>query len=171
MKLVALYFIFLNVGLFSQSYKCDCIIKLVDRDLKMKAWEKNKEVKDYLKLPATNEKYTLYQIVKDSSIFWFIKTNSTEPSKQIMRVKKVANLLNVTVQFNGSDSIPIYSEPKDGSKIVGYYNKSKDGLSAMEKENGYEITDCWFKGCKNGYVKIDAPKYTGWIKKENYLNK
>ncbi len=159
---------------FSQTNNCDCIEKLLSHLIN--------EVGrlEYYKLkPKIIEKYHYVKIIKDSASFWyFVTPEDGSGTTKAIKLIKAPNLIMVNVKFNNLDSIAVYEEPKNDSKIVKYLYSNKRALDAIDKRSGYEQNDHMFSSCKNGWVKINNPsgkndknKYfaTGWIKKENYM--
>jgi len=161
-----------NIG-FSQSKICDCIVKIEPAKLYISLHELgllwNDEIpKEYQPLLPLKTGTTAYhKIIKDSAAFWFIQPHPREPKSKYSTVqsKKLPTTFLVRIQFNGKDSIPVYTEANEKSKIMRYIKRGKENT---------EDNDYWFVGCKPGFVKLKFIEQTmpsGWISKENYLHK
>ena len=181
MKKTVITLILLNFSLiYAQNNTCDCVVKLLDYQLKVKANLKNKIPEGYYKLkPKGDNKYSYHIIVKDSSSFWVFKPYNNDTSKkEIVKVNKLAGVICINIPFNHIDSIPIYTEPNKDSPIIKYIYKDSRTLTYTDKMIGYELNDQWFSACKKDWVKIttasgknDKNKYsaTGWVNKQHYL--
>jgi hypothetical protein len=175
MKRIFLIIILVNhLASFSQTNNCDCIEKLLS------PYINSTGSLDYNKLkPKIIGIHHYVKIIKDSANFWYFVTpeNGSETTK-VIKLKKAPHLIMVNIKFNNLDSIPVYEEPKNESKIVKYLYPQKWALHPFTKQQGGEQNDHLFSSCKNGWVKINNPsgkndtnKYfaTGWIKKEHFL--
>lgn len=162
---------FSQIG-FSQGNKCNCLVKLTEREFKLRTTLKSYGAEDYYKIkPKTGQKFSTHVVIKDSAGLWYIKPYiKEEAGAKIVTVKKSAQILCLVVQFNSLDSIPLYSEANKDSKILKYIRKAKYPTTTSDVINGFDANDHWFAGCGSDFVKINVGgSISGWIKKENYL--
>jgi hypothetical protein len=172
-NILLLAFLILSNCNFSQDNKCDCIVKLTERELKLRNALKNQGAEDYYKIkPKPGQKFSSHKVIKDSADLWYLKPYVNDvPGLKVITVRKTSQILCLVIQFNGLDSIPLYAEPKKDSNIIKYVCKVKYATTEAEKTQGFDANDHWFAGCKFDYVKINISGATsGWIRKENYLN-
>ena len=174
MKHLALIVFALSINFaVAQNKNCDCVVRIEPIELEISLRNLglmvNSEIpKEYQQLlPLKKDIPAYHKIIKDSAAFWFIQPHPREPKDKstTLKTKKLATTFLVTIQFNGKDSIPVYTEADEKSKIMRYIKRGK------EKNNE---NDHWFAGCKPGFVKIkfiELNMPSGWINKEYYLHK
>lgn len=153
---------------------CNCIVKLTERELKLRNALQVEGANDYYKIkPQAPKKFSTHKIIKDSAAFWIVKPYITERSgSKPLSVHKSSQILCTIIQFNGADSIPLYEEPRKDSRIIKYIrDRSKQPVTDRDRENGFDNNDHWFAGCKGDFVKLNiSGAFSGWIAKENFLS-
>lgn len=157
----------------SQNKQCDCVVKTAEQSLEVHLLLKNIKLKKpavapkpYLFLyPETEGANAFHKIVKDSSTYWTIQPQIRSKNKySAFQMEKIPSGFLTVINFNNSDSIPVYSEADKKSKIIHYIKRSK---------NTDEQAPYWFVGCKPGFAKIkliEKQSQSGWISKENYTH-
>lgn len=173
-NILLLIILVLSNRAFTQDNKCDCVVKLTEREFKLRTALRSVGADDYHKIkPKSGKKFSVHKVVKDSADSWYVKPYFNEtPEAKTIPVKKCAQILCLVIQFNGADSIPMYAEPNKDAKIIKYVRKSKLTTTEADKTQGFDADDHWFAGCKSNWVKINISGATsGWIRKENYLSK
>jgi hypothetical protein len=175
MRILAFIFLTLNSSLvvISQNKNCDCYVKtdastldtkLLIADLKQKPPAEAPKPYSYL-YPEKTQNEATHKILKDSATTWFIQPHVNAKSKyQTISIKKIMVTFYLPINFNKSDSIPVYAQPDRKSTIIHYI---KSPIDKTERKT------YWFVGCKPGAVKIlllEKQSQSGWIMKENYLH-
>ncbi len=164
-----LILLFTSNIILSQNKNCNCIVKLTMRDLKLQTALKKNGVSDYELLKKDSNISNFYKITKDSVSYWYVKPiiqDSLLLKEQ--RVQKISQIFLLPIKFNVTDSIPLYFEPTNKSKILTYIKKEN---TAPTNYLYYSQDDKWFMGCNKEFVKIKVYgiiNYIGWIGKENY---
>lgn len=157
----------------AQTKTCDCVVKTAEQSLEVHLLLKNIKQKKpatapkpYLYLyPETEDTEAFHKIIKDSSAYWTIQPQIRSKNKySAFQMEKIPTGFLTVINFNNSDSIPVYSEADKKSKIIHYIKRQKN----VDEQAPY-----WFVGCKPGFVKIkllEKQSQSGWISKENYAH-
>ncbi len=166
-------FLIIPAFTWAQKSDCDCIVKLYEPQLMVQLNVAKKisgtTIPDkYAPIQVKKGlKYAIHKVIKDSAQFWvmnpYFRDNAGKQIRFIM--DKLPSTFIVEVQFNKFDSVPLFTEANEKSKIVKYIHNKK-----MESGNDY-----WLTRCSKDFVKITSFEkgmvFQGWIKKENYLSK
>lgn len=157
----------------AQNKNCDCYVKTDKYTLDTKLLIHNLKEKPpataskpYLYLyPEKDQTQAIHKIVSDSATNWIIQPHIYYKNKyHLINTKKLIATFYIPIQFNNTDSIPVFAEPDKKSKVIHYIK------SPINKKE--EITRC-FIACKPSFAKIklfEKQSQSGWISKENYLH-
>lgn len=157
----------------AQTKTCDCVVKTAEQSLEVHLLLKNIKLKKpalapkpYLYLyPETEGAEAFHKIIKDSATHWTIQPQIRSKNKySAFQMEKIPTGFLTVINFNNSDSIPVFSDADKKSKIIHYIQRPK---------NVNEQTPYWFVGCKPGFAKIkllEIKSQSGWISKENYAH-